>query len=144
MFLKVLIMNYYEILGVSNEATFEEIKKRYQDLALKLHPDKSKGNHTEKFIELNNAWTILRDTRKRKEYDSILVQKKLNEDVQLYATVEICDLTLEDDGSYSYYCRCGGIYSIAPSQVDLTDCVIPCEDCSLSILFLAGNGQKKS
>ena len=48
-------MDHYSTLGVSKEATPEEIKKAYRKLAVKYHPDKPDGN-VEKFQEINNAY----------------------------------------------------------------------------------------
>ena len=56
--------NYYEILGVSKEATAEEIKKSYRKLSLKYHPDKNPDGE-EKFKEISEAYTILGDAEKR-------------------------------------------------------------------------------
>jgi molecular chaperone DnaJ len=63
--------DYYYILGVSPEATTEEIKKAYRKLAMQFHPDKNKGDATaeEKFKEINEANQILSDVSKRKAYD---------------------------------------------------------------------------
>lgn len=60
-------MNYYQILGVTNDATFKDIRKSYYKLAKKLHPDKN-GNEL-KFKELNQAYVILIDEEKRRMYD---------------------------------------------------------------------------
>lgn len=60
--------DYYEILGVSRDASKEEIKKAYRKLAHMHHPDKAGGNET-KFKEINEAYQVLSDDRKRAQYD---------------------------------------------------------------------------
>ncbi len=60
--------NYYDILGVSKNASEEEIKKAFRKLAHKYHPDKSGGNE-KKFKEINEAYQVLSDPEKRKQYD---------------------------------------------------------------------------
>ena len=61
-------MNLYEILGVSNTASTEEIKKAYRRLASKHHPDK--GGDTAKFQEIQTAYDTLSDPVKRQDYDN--------------------------------------------------------------------------
>ncbi|XP_049863844.1 dnaJ homolog subfamily B member 12 isoform X3 [Schistocerca gregaria] len=62
--------DYYEILGVSKDATDSEIKKAYKKLALLLHPDKNKcPGANEAFKAVGNAVAILTDPEKRKQYD---------------------------------------------------------------------------
>ncbi len=61
--------DYYNILGVNKKADNEEIKKAYRTLAHKFHPDK-KGGDVEKFKEINEAYSILSDEKKRQQYDS--------------------------------------------------------------------------
>ncbi|MDF5754908.1 molecular chaperone DnaJ [Spongiactinospora sp. TRM90649] len=63
--------DYYGVLGVPKTATAEEIKKAYRKLARKYHPDANQGNtQTEaKFKEVSEAYDILSDTKRRKEYD---------------------------------------------------------------------------
>ncbi|MBI2013836.1 MAG: DnaJ domain-containing protein [Candidatus Colwellbacteria bacterium] len=62
-------MDYYKILGVEKSATQEEIKKAYHKLAHKYHPDKSGGDE-KKFKEVNEAYQVLSNTEKRKQYDA--------------------------------------------------------------------------
>lgn len=62
--------DYYEVLGVAKSATQSEIKKAYRKLAMKYHPDKNKDHDAEdKFKEINEAYEILSDEQKRKQYD---------------------------------------------------------------------------
>jgi len=63
--------DYYKTLGVSKDATREEIKKAYKKLAKKYHPDMNKGDKEaeEKFKEINEAAAVLGDDKKRKQYD---------------------------------------------------------------------------
>jgi molecular chaperone DnaJ len=63
--------DYYEVLGVRREASAEEIKKSYRQLALKFHPDKNPGDDEaiRKFKEAAEAYEILSDQEKRARYD---------------------------------------------------------------------------
>src|SRR5450631_492919 len=63
--------DYYLVLEVTREVSFDEIKKNYRKLAVKHHPDKNPGDHAaeEKFKELGEAYEILSDPQKRAAYD---------------------------------------------------------------------------
>lgn len=64
--------DYYEILGVEKNASPEDIKSSYKDLAFKYHPDRNPGDKAaeEKFKEINEAYQVLNDRDKRARYDS--------------------------------------------------------------------------
>ena len=65
--------NYYEILGVSEDASQKDVTKAYRKLARELHPDANPGNVTaeERFKEVSAAYDVLGDEAKRKEYDEV-------------------------------------------------------------------------
>jgi len=65
-------IDYYQILGVSRDATADEIKKAYRKLAMKYHPDKAKGDKKqaeEKFKQISEAYAVLSNPEKKKEFD---------------------------------------------------------------------------
>jgi len=63
--------DYYKILKVRKDASAEEIKKAYRKLAMKYHPDRNRGDASaeEHFKEINEAYAVLGDAEKRKQYD---------------------------------------------------------------------------
>jgi DnaJ-class molecular chaperone len=67
--------NYYHILNVSRDANAEDIKKAFRQLAMRYHPDRNPENTEEagkKFKEINEAYEVLGDERKRWQYDQML------------------------------------------------------------------------
>lgn len=64
--------NYYKVLGVDKKATDEQIKKAYRKLAMKYHPDHTKGDKAgeEKFKKISEAYAVLSDKEKRNQYDT--------------------------------------------------------------------------
>jgi molecular chaperone DnaJ len=65
--------DYYNVLGVSPEASQEEIRKRYRKLAKEYHPDRHGGSKAaeEKFKKISDAYSVLGDPEKRKQYDQL-------------------------------------------------------------------------
>ncbi|MBN2893656.1 MAG: DnaJ domain-containing protein [Bacteroidales bacterium] len=69
----MIFKDYYKILGVSSSSTTDEIKKAYRKLALLYHPDRNPDNKVaeEKFKEIAEAYEVLSDVQKRKEFDNL-------------------------------------------------------------------------
>lgn len=67
------VLDYYAVLGVSLQASQEEIKKAYRKLALEFHPDRNRGNRQaeHKIREVNAAYEVLGDPEARKTYDRL-------------------------------------------------------------------------
>jgi curved DNA-binding protein CbpA len=68
-------IDYYHILGVSRDASNEDIRKAFRQLALRYHPDQNPGNpkeSEEKFKEINEAYEVLSDEQKRQHYDHLI------------------------------------------------------------------------
>ena len=64
--------NYYKILELEINATQEQIKKNFRELAKKTHPDKTKGNSEEEMIKINKAYEVLSDETSKERYDKYL------------------------------------------------------------------------
>jgi len=69
----VMRMNYYHVLGISREASDEEIKKAYRKLVFQYHPDRNPNSETaaERIREINIAYEIVGDADKRRSYDRL-------------------------------------------------------------------------
>ncbi len=63
-----MLVNYYSILGVPENASSEEIRRAYRRAALAVHPDRGGSNRL--MQRINEAWDVLGDARKRREYDA--------------------------------------------------------------------------
>jgi len=64
--------DYYEVLGVSKNASKDEIKDAYRKLAMQFHPDRNKAPEAEeKFKEISEAYAVLSDEQKRQQYDTL-------------------------------------------------------------------------
>ncbi|KAI3460247.1 hypothetical protein Pfo_016910 [Paulownia fortunei] len=118
---------HYEIIGIKEDASHEEIRKAYRLAILHCHPDKlqmapetSKPEHEfrNRFLEVQIAWEILADPKSRALYDNEL--QTLRQDAVTAEDVSLEDLTIEVADScfeLSYHCRCGDYFSVDSSEL---------------------------
>lgn len=102
--------DYYDILEVPHQASYEEIKLSYQKLVLLNHPDKSSDPHApETFRRIHAAWKILGGTESRIAYD-----ETLSAEDHVGANAE--EVSIDDfehvGDKYSKSCRCGSSYDV--------------------------------
>ena len=94
----------YTILGVSRDASYDEVKEAYQREVLKWHPDKCREEtSTKRFIEIRGAWDVLSEKSKKSHYDTINSQRS-----EIVGRNEFNFV----DGVYSKNCRCGDKYEV--------------------------------
>jgi DnaJ-class molecular chaperone len=67
-------IDYYQVLGVSPQASPKEIKEAFRQLALKYHPDRNPGDGAERMKTINEAYAVLSNSRRRAEYDTLRQQ----------------------------------------------------------------------
>ena len=135
----------YEILGCDKTTPFETLKDNYRKLLIKLHPDKNiSSSSTAACAELNKAWSVLKDSDLKKTYDEQIEQCDIDTEVTIFETLNISDLeNNEVEDTFSYRCRCGGLFLVPKSMVVNVDQIIPllfpCDDCSLFVKIMLPN-----
>lgn len=124
--------NYYEILNCQPSDSMDVIKKSYQALVLKHHPDKQssvdQNNATintgiEQFHQIDEAWKLLRDPEQRKNYDAEVRQHKFNDEPIVHAKVYRHDFEFDPESQcHVYPCRCGGYFVLPDDCIESNDC----------------------
>src|SRR4030042_1274368 len=118
--------DYYNIIGVSKDASDDEIKKAYRKLAHKFHPDKSGGDEA-RFKEVNEAYQVLSDKEKRSQYDQYgqifeqacfgrrgrKTRANRGEDIQVDVEIDFAEMVRGPEKELELYkrvkcSRCGG------------------------------------
>lgn len=154
-------MNAYEVLECKPDFTADQLKHQYFRLLQKYHPDKNpsyennnnnvRNSETKnsKFLQIKAAYDLLRDRKRRFEYDSILKQQILENCyfAQCQQRFSISkDFTLKKSANiYVMHCICGGQFSFSTSDYDsliLTHSLeslsthyltLPCDTCSTAV-----------
>uniref|UniRef100_A0A182MI08 J domain-containing protein n=1 Tax=Anopheles culicifacies TaxID=139723 RepID=A0A182MI08_9DIPT len=130
-------LSHYDVLQIAHDATLEEIRKSYQALALKYHPDKRKShppecNESDHFIHIDRAWKTLRDDRLRRIYDAELMQQ--TEEIFVNEVLTDADFERDEEGSFSFHtCRCGGYYILPEESSNHEPIYVSCDECSLVV-----------
>ncbi|CAM0951701.1 unnamed protein product [Alopecurus aequalis] len=117
----------YEVLSVSEDATYDEVRTAYKSAALNTHPDKARttlesvvsSSEQHGFFCVQEAWEILRYPKSRAEYDKQLQSSRQSIEI-IAPDIEIDDMTVENsaDGvELLYPCRCGDYFSITSHEL---------------------------
>jgi curved DNA-binding protein len=101
---RMAFIDYYKILGISKDATQEDIKKAYRKLARKYHPDLNKDNPNaqEKFQEINEANEVLSNPEKRKRYDEYGENWKYAEELEKQTKRQTKEQSGTREGTFWY------------------------------------------
>src|ERR687892_488567 len=125
--------DYYAALGVSREATADEIKRAYRKLARQHHPDANQQDPdaAERFKEITRAYEVLSDPDKRQRYDMFGAEREVTLDTLVEC--EMCAGSGASPGTYPSRCReCGGAGEVRTARRTMLGNVItatPCPVC---------------
>ncbi|XP_056271966.1 dnaJ homolog subfamily C member 24 isoform X2 [Pseudoliparis swirei] len=149
----------YAVLGSSPSDSVQQLRHRYQQLALQCHPDRLGGGSSseaesgvKRFLEVDAAWRLLSDQSSRRQYDLRRREQELKQDWPVDSTVHLEDMTWDqDERVHAYGCRCGGGFNISEEEVQEEEAqrrrqgeaeeeeeehsgvVVCCDTCSLSV-----------
>ena len=140
--------NLYDILQCKQDASHEELKRSYQELILKYHPDKNMDEKTcsEQFVKVSKAWKILGDPHLREQFDNrwnercIARSFPIQDEVDISEFIPLEEREDENEDVYSYNCRCGGRYLLTSADMTMKFDIVCCDTCSLAIEILYKSG----
>lgn len=132
--------DYYSILQVSRTSTQNEIKKSYQNLAKRFHPDRVKSlNDGVDFRLINEAWEILQDPELRNQYDARLTLQKVQPSIWMEVDLDEMKENYNQEKNQHFFtwdCRCSGQYEITEDSMENGIEMVQCSSCSSSIRVL--------
>ncbi|KAJ1289973.1 hypothetical protein BS78_02G205900 [Paspalum vaginatum] len=118
----------YEVLSVSEDATYDEIRVAYKSAVLNTHPDKAQthvesyvtSNEQREFLSVQKAWEILRRPESRADYNKQLLLSRQAIEV-VASEIEVGDMIIESTANNTvellYPCRCGDYFSITSCEL---------------------------
>uniref|UniRef100_A0A2L2Y887 Putative chaperone protein dnaj n=1 Tax=Parasteatoda tepidariorum TaxID=114398 RepID=A0A2L2Y887_PARTP len=127
--------DHYKVLGVSSTASREELKSCYHNLVREHHPDKSSSQDGSNFCQIQEAWEVLSDDNRRRQYDAEIKAAELKTVHPVQEEVSLHEMLFDQDlKQYQKSCRCGGSYVFDESDVCEQYLLVDCDNCSLSIV----------
>ncbi|KAJ1608814.1 DnaJ domain-containing protein [Cryptosporidium canis] len=152
------LLDPYSLLGVAKDATERDIRLAFLRLVRKFHPDKNisefkqdgavektgsleEGNSSGlivKYHALYEAYSILKDPERRREYDLSSFNESLKDggNVAWHKSVKLEDLEyMDDDGIFCSFCRCGGLILIEKRHMEEGFNIFSCDDCSSKVII---------
>ncbi|MCL5413467.1 MAG: DnaJ domain-containing protein [Candidatus Marsarchaeota archaeon] len=132
------MVDYYSVLGVQKNATSDQIKKAYRDLALKYHPDRNPDKaEAEHFKEINEAYAVLSNDEKRKQYDAYgpegFSQKYSAEDIFRGSNVQdiLKEMGINLNFGFGGQDLFGGMFGMGQQQGDIGQSILYRMDVTL-------------
>ena len=119
------MINYYELLKVPDFSSFEKIKQNYKKLIIESHPDK--GGDSSKFEQIREAYELMKDEYKKKEYDNKLIYYQ-----EMFERAE--EINIGKNETIFYCTQCAKKNEINPeifTDSNKTQYIIKCEGCSM-------------
>ena len=118
------MINYYEILKVPDFSSYEIIKQNYKNLMLESHPDK--GGDSDKFELIREAYELMKDDNKKKEYDNKLMYYQ-----EMYERAEEINLKKDEDNFICFQCEKNNKIEKNSIKDKNVQYLIKCEGCSM-------------
>lgn len=139
----------YAVLGASPSDSMQQLRHKYQQLALQHHPDRLVGespseaeSSLQRFLQVDAAWRILRDDDSRRQYDLQRRAQELKQDWPEDSAVCLEDMSWDPgECTYTHCCRCGGAFVVSQEEVEEEHrdegqrggLLVCCDTCSLTV-----------
>lgn len=149
--------DYYQVLKLKKEdsPTQEQIKRQYLILAQEYHPDRQQTSDSHQFVQLQQAYEVLRDVKLRRAYD----QERENQQYQnnksnfgeISEFVRLSDMEFVNETRFVWQCRCSSCYELELSdimkdngEIGFDSILVHCNGCSLKIKVVNDTSEEDS